>query len=61
MIITAMDCFYIFMIAFIMTFLVVIEIQLHTMKTTMEEYINIRLNPKKMKENSNIPEKPLTK
>ena len=33
-----------------MTFLVVIEIQLHTMKTTMEEYINIRLNPKKMKE-----------
>jgi|TARA_B110000438_G_scaffold5332_1_gene5351 hypothetical protein len=61
MIITAMDCFYIFMIAFIMTFLVVIEIQLHTMKSTMEEYINIRLNPKKMKEKSNIPEKPLTK
>jgi hypothetical protein len=61
MIITAMDCFYIFMIAFITTFLVVIEIQLHTMKSTMEQYIDIRLNPKKMKESSENSEKPLTK
>lgn len=61
MIITAMDCFYIFMIAFIMTFLVVIEIQLHTMKSTMEQYIDIRLNPKKMKESSENSKKPLTK
>ena len=60
MIIEAIDCFYIFMIAFIVTFLVVIEVQLHTMKTTMEEYIKVRLNPKKMKDSTLNNKKHLT-
>lgn len=45
MIITLIDIFYIGMIAFIVTFLVVIEVQVHTMKSQIERYIDVRLNP----------------
>tara|TARA_X000000368_G_scaffold417149_1_gene412751 strand:- start:136 stop:321 length:186 start_codon:yes stop_codon:yes gene_type:complete len=44
MIITPMDCFYILMIGLIVTGLVVIEIQIHTLKSTVEKYIDVRLH-----------------
>ena len=44
MIITPMDCFYILMIGFIVTGLVVIEVQIHTLKSTVEKYIDVRLH-----------------
>tara|TARA_B100000035_G_scaffold182512_1_gene155810 strand:- start:3142 stop:3333 length:192 start_codon:yes stop_codon:yes gene_type:complete len=63
MIITPMDCFYIFMIGLIVAGLVVIEIQIHTLKSTVEKYIDVRLHKgeslKKLSENN--LEKHLTK
>ena len=44
MIITPMDCFYILMIGLIVTGLVVIEIQIHTLNSTVEKYIDVRLH-----------------
>jgi hypothetical protein len=61
---TLIDFFYILMVSTIFTFLIVIEIQLHTMKSLMEKYIDVRLNPDRDKI-SNISckttGKPLTK
>ena len=39
-----MDCFYIFMIGLIVSGLVIIEVQIHTLKSTVEKYIDVRLH-----------------
>ena len=44
MIISPMDCFYIFMIGLIVSGLVIIEVQIHTLKSTVEKYIDVRLH-----------------
>lgn len=62
MIITAMDCFYIFMIGFIVSFLVVIEIQIHSLKTTLTNYVDVRMHKDaSLKQMSEKPKKHLTK
>ena len=62
MIITAMDCFYIFMIGFIVTLLVVIEIQIHSLKTTLTNYVDVRMHKdESLKQMSEKPKKHLTK
>jgi hypothetical protein len=59
MIITPMDCFYIFMIGLIVTGLIIIEIQIHTLKSTVEKYIDVRLH--KDESLKKLSEKHLTK
>ncbi len=44
MIITPMDCFYIFMIGLIVAGLVIIEIQIHSLKSLVHDYIDVRLH-----------------
>ena len=44
MIITPMDCFYIFMIGLIVSGLVIIEMQIHSLKSLVNDYIDVRLN-----------------
>lgn len=59
-----MDYFYIFMVVSIFTFLITMEVQIHTLKTLVEKYIEIRLNPEENKIGNILckdSEKPLTK
>tara|TARA_B110000444_G_C18608584_1_gene486535 strand:+ start:510 stop:701 length:192 start_codon:yes stop_codon:yes gene_type:complete len=44
MIITPMDCFYILMIGFIVSGLVVIEIQIFSLKSLVSKYIDVRMH-----------------
>jgi len=44
MIITPMDCFYIFMIGLIVSGLVIIEMQIHSLKSLVNDYIDVRLH-----------------
>jgi len=51
MIISAIDCFYILMIAVIFGFIVHLEVQIKTLHTMMTEHVkcNASLTPKKIK------------
>jgi len=44
MIITPMDCFYILMIGLIVSGLVVIEIQIFSLKSLVSKYIDVRMH-----------------
>lgn len=57
----AMDYFYIFMIIAIFSFLVSLEVQIHTLKSLVEKYIEIRLDPKTISDLAKKNQKPLTK
>jgi hypothetical protein len=50
------------MIGFIVAFLVVIEIQIHSLKTTLTNYVDVRMHKdESLKQMSEKPKKHLTK
>ncbi len=62
MIITPMDCFYIFMIGLIVSGLVIIEIQIHSLKSLVNDYIDVRLHKdESLKDLSSKSKKHLTR
>lgn len=62
MTITPMDCFYILAIGFIVAGLIVIEIQIQSLKSLISKYIDVRMHKDEtLKEMSEISKKHLTK
>lgn len=62
MIITPMDCFYIFMIGLIISGLIIIEIQIHSLKSLVNDYIDVRLHKdESLKDLSSKSKKHLTR
>ncbi len=62
MIITPMDCFYIFMIGLIVSGLIIIEIQIHSLKSLVNDYIDVRLHKdESLKDLSSKSKKHLTR
>jgi len=63
MIITPMDCFYILMIGLIVSGLVIIEIQIYSLKSLVSKYIDVRMHKGESMHDLSIKnsKKPLTK